>query len=509
MIGDHLEGFGFLKNVAIDQHLLARNREFDLLEVIEKYPELLGIGIDEGTAIVVSGDTFEVVGNSKVAIYDEKSKDRKREKFYFLSAGDTFNLQTRTATPKIQKPENPPQTHELTILFPKNSSTTWVNRMNTFQKHAKLFEAAHEGVKITFVFLPSESYHSSLVKRMEEKQPMDLVFGAYDAELSHKGTFADLLPFYKSEGMTTDDIYKPLIDFATVNGKLTGIPMTPDPMVVFYHKGWFRVAGLPEPTDDWTWEQFFNTSILLKDANAVQGREIYGSAVPMELSLFETLAHSKGKSLLSPDGSTFSGYFDSPVIAEAVAGLVTGVDNSKAIKQTSSPYNDMLTELRTGNAGMGVSKALNYSFLLRAWDAENVGVVSVPRLTSSVRANSVSISTLSIAAASEQQPLAWKFMKDVILNPESGFQRDWAKQEMLTSKAAIQQWKLTEDAGMKVMYEELNYAVSPSMYRNPKLQMLNMTTVFKSLLTAHSPAAVQKRLTEAASSLDKRLAQIP
>lgn len=105
--------------------------------------------------------------------------------------------------------------------------------------------------------------------------------------------------------------------------------------------------------------------------------------------------------------------------------------------------------------------------------------------------------------------LAWQFMKDLILNPESEFQRDWAKQEMLTSKAAVQQWKLTEDAGMKVMYEELNYAVSPSIYRNPNLQMLNMTTVFKSLLTADSPAAVQKRLTEAASSLDKRLAQMP
>ena len=56
MIGDHTVGLGFLKNAAVDQHLLRRNRQFDMLEVIDKYPELLGIGLDENTAIVVEGD---------------------------------------------------------------------------------------------------------------------------------------------------------------------------------------------------------------------------------------------------------------------------------------------------------------------------------------------------------------------------------------------------------------------------------------------------------------------
>ena len=53
LIGDHTEGFALLSNVAIDQHLLKRNRMFDLLEVLAMQPELLGLGIDEGTAILV------------------------------------------------------------------------------------------------------------------------------------------------------------------------------------------------------------------------------------------------------------------------------------------------------------------------------------------------------------------------------------------------------------------------------------------------------------------------
>jgi cyanophycinase len=97
MMGDHLEGFGFLKNVAIDQHLLARNRHFDLIPVIEKHPQLLGIGIDEDTAIVITGDSFEVVGKSVVAIYDNRRTLPNQGRFYFLRAGDTYDLKTRQA----------------------------------------------------------------------------------------------------------------------------------------------------------------------------------------------------------------------------------------------------------------------------------------------------------------------------------------------------------------------------------------------------------------------------
>jgi len=83
------KGFGFVHDVAIDQHLLTRKREKDLLAVVAAHPKLLGIGIDEGTAVVIQGDGFEVVGKSKVAIYEPNKP------YYFLKAGDRFNLKAR------------------------------------------------------------------------------------------------------------------------------------------------------------------------------------------------------------------------------------------------------------------------------------------------------------------------------------------------------------------------------------------------------------------------------
>ena len=98
MIGDHTVGMGFLKNAAVDQHVLRRNRQFDMLEVIDKNPELLGIGLDENTAIVVTGDQFDVIGQSYAIIYSIKPVAGANGRFYFMGAGDRFDMKERKAT---------------------------------------------------------------------------------------------------------------------------------------------------------------------------------------------------------------------------------------------------------------------------------------------------------------------------------------------------------------------------------------------------------------------------
>lgn len=110
MIGDVQRGFGFLRNTAIDQHVVARKRQLDLIEVLEdpekkmqkKFdrPNLLGIGIDEDVAIVVKGDQFEVIGkeNGAVFVYDPKKWTKEtpdKEKWITLKTGDRYDLADR------------------------------------------------------------------------------------------------------------------------------------------------------------------------------------------------------------------------------------------------------------------------------------------------------------------------------------------------------------------------------------------------------------------------------
>lgn len=68
MMDPQQESFGFPPRSAIDQPLLSHNRQYDLTPVIEEHLELLGIGIDKNTAVVVQNDTIRVVGESKAAV---------------------------------------------------------------------------------------------------------------------------------------------------------------------------------------------------------------------------------------------------------------------------------------------------------------------------------------------------------------------------------------------------------------------------------------------------------
>jgi cyanophycinase len=71
---EYSEGLGLLSDVVIDQHFVMRSRYNRLITSVLEHPELPGIGIDEATAILVSGNKAEVVGNSQVIVFRNKSK---------------------------------------------------------------------------------------------------------------------------------------------------------------------------------------------------------------------------------------------------------------------------------------------------------------------------------------------------------------------------------------------------------------------------------------------------
>lgn len=119
MIGDHQHGLGYLKNSAIDQHLVARGRQRGLIDLLSD-PEnrmeetfdreaLLGIGIDEGTSIIVHRNTFEVAGREDgvVLVYDPRtwsSDSPDHDRYQVLWKGASYDLRER----RVLAPGKPP-----------------------------------------------------------------------------------------------------------------------------------------------------------------------------------------------------------------------------------------------------------------------------------------------------------------------------------------------------------------------------------------------------------------
>ena len=85
---DLTEGFGFVNEAIIDQHFIARKRHNRLISAVLEHPQLLGIGIDEATAIIVNSNRgLMVSGEGSVIIYDaRKAKNLRSSNKGLLSA---------------------------------------------------------------------------------------------------------------------------------------------------------------------------------------------------------------------------------------------------------------------------------------------------------------------------------------------------------------------------------------------------------------------------------------
>ncbi len=69
-------GLGLLEDAIIDQHFVYRSRYNRLISAVIEHPEKTGIGIDESTAILVSGNNAEVVGVSQVIVLRNRKKSK-------------------------------------------------------------------------------------------------------------------------------------------------------------------------------------------------------------------------------------------------------------------------------------------------------------------------------------------------------------------------------------------------------------------------------------------------
>jgi cyanophycin synthetase len=106
---DIAPGMDFVPNTIIDTHFSQRGRLGRLLTAVAHYPQDLGLGVDENTALVVTGSQFEVIGENSVTVADgggmtyttlpdieqNESLSLHGVKVHVLAAGQRFDLLKR------------------------------------------------------------------------------------------------------------------------------------------------------------------------------------------------------------------------------------------------------------------------------------------------------------------------------------------------------------------------------------------------------------------------------
>ena len=100
-------GLGFISGVAIDQHFSQRRRHKDMTQLVDTHPQLLGIGIDEATAIIVQKSKAKIVGRGKVHFYDRTQPVvPDKPDFIALGKGAEYDLAERKV---LEESESEPE----------------------------------------------------------------------------------------------------------------------------------------------------------------------------------------------------------------------------------------------------------------------------------------------------------------------------------------------------------------------------------------------------------------
>jgi cyanophycinase len=90
-------GFGLWPEVIFDQHFLKRQRHSRLISLVLEHPTLVGIGIDERTAAMVSGVGFEVLGEGAVVVFDGRKAAIETRQAGQLSAARNVTMHVLTS----------------------------------------------------------------------------------------------------------------------------------------------------------------------------------------------------------------------------------------------------------------------------------------------------------------------------------------------------------------------------------------------------------------------------
>lgn len=219
---------------------------------------------------------------------------------------------------------------------------------------AKQFHTLHPNVTIDIY--PGAPTTDALLPKLTaaftsgDYPDMSYTFGSWATELQQSGRTLDLTDKVADPSVKWDEFPPAARQTATPNGEVIGFPAVVDNIGLMYNKKLFAAAGLADPTDNWTWDQFRAAAKALTDP----AKNIYGTAYSVSGTEdttwhFWPLLWQKGGSILTSDDKKAA--FDSPAGVSALTFLqqMAVDDKSVYLSQDDDKYADLF---KSGLIGM-------------------------------------------------------------------------------------------------------------------------------------------------------------
>jgi len=281
----------------------------------------------------------------------------------------------------------------------------------------KIFKKLYPKVKVHEVWLPADNIDVKLDAALAAGNAGDVIMMSPDWKGLRSKWFEDLNPYIEKDQLDLEALLTEGVDggYVDADGKREGMPTTASDFMIAYNKDIFDKAGLPYPTNAWTWDDFSATA---KQVSSGEGaNRVYGIVSHWILQSFAPFIYGGmpynedwSKQTLD-DPNTLKGYqlFGDLVNAKAMP------DDAAA---KSMPMDQMFAAGRAAMYPLGVFEASTI--------AKNIGsnfqwgIVMPPKDPSGKTVNIKFQTGFAMNKDSKNKEAAWAYIKTVSLNKEVG-----------------------------------------------------------------------------------------
>jgi len=281
----------------------------------------------------------------------------------------------------------------------------------------EVFRKLYPKVKVKEIWLPADEVDIKLDAALAAGNAGDVIMLSPDWRGLRSKWFEDLTPYVERDNLDLESLFTPGVDdgYVLPDGKREGMPTTASDFMIAYNKKIFDDAGVPYPTEDWTWDDF--AEIAKKVSSGEGANRIYGVVSHWILQSFAPMIYGGRpynddwtKQQLD-DPKVIKGY---QLFGDLVkAGAMPDDAASKAM-----PMDQMFAAGRAAMYPMGlfeaasISKAIGNNF---DWD-----IVMPPKDPEGRTVNIKFQTGFAMNKDSKNKEAAWAYIKTVSFNKEVG-----------------------------------------------------------------------------------------
>ena len=276
------------------------------------------------------------------------------------------------------------------------------------------FEVDHPEIDVVLSHIPSQGdYRTKLATDFAAGAPPDVALlsyrrmGAFAAadQLEPLGPYLD-----RSDVIVRDDFYPITLESFTWQDELLCIPQNISSLVVYYNRDLFAAAGVPEPADDWTWDDFVAAAVALtRDDDGDGAPEQYGLGVePSLYRLSPFVWQNDGRIVDDPAYPTQLGLTRAPSLAALEWFVALQTEHGVVPDRVAEGAIDSETRFVQGTTAMYLNSRRGTPTYRESADFD-WDIAPLPRGATS--AGVLHSDAYCLAAAAENKDAAWRFIE--------------------------------------------------------------------------------------------------